>query len=187
MKKNRYFAIGFLLLFAIIASLWLPRRNLRETAQVAGIALDWEQDGLMATFELYQADAEETIGSKKRVVVGYGETLGKCIEDALRRQGKHLFVNDASVLILGQEKKERLLEEVLNYYRNFSHDDMDLPVFFAKGKAADFLNGEGAVRSMEIAASAKALNQRQTVKDLMNQRGERIWLLFKEDGYELEK
>lgn len=187
MRKYRYFAIGFLLLFAVISSFWLPRRNLRETAQVAGIALDWEQERMMATFELYQADADETIGAKKRVVIGYGETLEMCIQDALRRQGKRLFVNDASVLILGQEKKERLLEAVLNYYCDFSHDDMDLPVFFAKGKAADFLSGEGAVRSMEIAASAKALNQRQTVKDLMNQRGERIWLLFKEDGYELEK
>lgn len=187
MKKYRYFAIGLLIFAAVICSFWLPRRNLRATAQVAGIALDWVEEGMMATFEIYEGDADENIGTQKQVAFGYGNTFEECIQNTLRGYGKHLFVNDASALFLGDEKTELLLGSVLEYYKKFAHDDMDLPVFFSKGRAADLLMGEGGVRSVEIAASAKLLHRRQTIKELMNQRGERIYLKLKENGYELEE
>lgn len=186
MKKYRNTILALLLSAAVLCSFWIPRRALRTTAQVAGIALDQGDDGLIATFELYSADADETIGSKREIAVGYGDTLEACMEDALHRQGKTLFVNDASVLILGAENADGLLRAALNYYSALSHDHMDLPVFFAKGTAASLFEGEGEVLSVKIEASAKGLGRRQTVKDLMNGRGVRVLLKEREGGYEIQ-
>lgn len=186
MKKFCLIAPLFLLFFAAILSIWLPRRDLRTTAQVAGIALDQGEEGLIATFEIYRADMDRTIGSARETVVGYGSSLDDCLKDALRRFGKELFINDASVLIIGLNQREELLKKAVEYYSVLSQDHMDLPVVFSVGHAGTFFEGEGAVVSPKIADSLQILDKRQTVKDLMNHRGDRIYMIQKEDGYEIQ-
>lgn len=184
----RYGKISFILLLlaAILFSYQIPRRDLRATAQVAGIALDQGEDGLVATFEIYSADMDETIGAKREIEVSKGKSLEECIGNILYTKGKELFVNDASVLILGGSNSEALLEEALEYYRLLAHNHMDLAVFFAKGKASDIFSGEGGVVSMELEESARRLKCTQTIKDLMNEEGERVYLKG-EGEYEIQK
>lgn len=184
MNKVRNIAIVLLAVGAIAGSFTIPRRDLRGTEQVAGIALDEVNGGICATFELYSLDDEQTIGKEKKVVVSEGETLADCIENAYRVHGKTLFANDAAVLILGGSGTERLLEAAFDYYRLLANDQMDLPVFFAEGEAGKILSGEGEVLSTGLARSGRELKRLQTVRDLMNGTGERVRIRG-EGGYEI--
>ena len=125
--------IGIFLIFAVIGALFLPRRDLRKLAQVAGIALDIADDKIVAAFELYVPAVDQPIGSERSVVYGTGETLEECVDSVKRRFGAELYLNDASVLILGSE---RLNDAVRSYYSVLAHDHMDLPVFYAYHQSA---------------------------------------------------
>ena len=92
--------MAFLLIIALIGSFEIPRRDLRATGQVAGIALDKEGDQIKATFELYAPAVDEPIGKERKVVISTGSSLEECILNAKRVQGETLFVNDAAVLII---------------------------------------------------------------------------------------
>ena len=180
----RLLAVVFIII-AVFGSFELPRRNLRSTSQVAGMAMDWENGQIKTTFELYVPSADAPFGSKRRAVVGRGVTLEECIKNVSLTHGEFLFVNDASVLIISSEHHTDLLREALSYFSLLKNDHMDLPVFFAFGqKAAKIYEGEGAVISTELAASAEHLKQVQTVKNLMNGVGDRV-LIRGEGGYEI--
>lgn len=183
--QTKVIAISLLIL-ALFSSSRIPRRNLRSTAQVAGIALDQGEDGLIATFEIYEAKADETIGTKRKTAVGRGKSLDECIGNILYTEGDELFINDASVLVIGSENSEAILEEALKYYRKGAHNHMDLPVFFSKGRAGALFEGEGEVISMALAASAEQLDKTQTIKDLLNDAGERVYVEGY-GGYEIQK
>lgn len=173
------------LLVAIIGSFAIPRRNLRTTGQVAGIALDWEEEQIKASFELYVPALDETIGKESKTVVGYGSSLEECIVNATRTNGDDLFVNDASALIVAGEYDEYLLNHVFEYFCSLKNTHMDLPVFFTLGQNAEQIFAEeGSVISISLAASAKSLKQTQTLKNLMNGVGKRI-LIEGKGGYEI--
>lgn len=174
MRKFRFTAILLLFIAAAAGSFTIPRRDLRATAQVAGLALDAKAGMLQATFELYSPESDETIGTRKEVVVTEGATLEECIDNARLVYGKTLFASDAAALIIGKNSRELLLSAVLDYYRLLAHDQMDLPVFFAEGTAGAVLQGEGPVVSTQLAQSGKALNRVQTIRDLMNGTGEQV-------------
>ncbi len=171
----KYTAMAVLLITAAVCSFTIPRRNLRSTGQVAGIALDEENGSLRATFELYSPSLDEPIGSKRQTVTTNGSDLQECIDRARLTGGESLFADDASVLILGSGDETFLLEKVLEHYRLLKNDQMDLPVFFTLDQSADAVfSGEGPVLSGELAVSAKAVGQVQTVRDLMNGNGEKV-------------
>ena len=166
--------IGVLLSLAVIGALFLPRRDLRSLAQVAGIALDLEDEKIVATFELYVPAVDRPIGTERKVVYGTGETFEECVNSVKKRFGAELYLNDALVLILGSEQ---LNNEVCSYYSVFAHDHMDLPIFYSyRQKASEIFEGEGAVISTELAASAEKLQDFQTIRDLMNDEGTRVWV-----------
>ncbi len=180
----RVLAVVFIII-AILGSFEIPRRNLRSTSQVAGMAMDWEGEQIKTTFELYVPSADAPFGSKRKTVVGSGDTLEECIENVSLTHGEFLFVNDASALIISSNHHTDLLREALSYFSLLKNDHMDLPVFFAFGqKASAVFEGEGAVISTELAASAKHLNRIQTVKNLMNGVGKRV-LIRGEGSYEI--
>lgn len=173
----KYATITVLLITAVACSLGIPRRELQSTAQVAGIALDEVDGTLCASFELYVPALDEPIGSKRQTVVTSGNTLQECIDRAQLSGGESLFSDDASVLILGHGNESFLLERVFEHYCFLKNDQMDLPVFFALDQyAGDIFSGEGVVLSGELAESAKAVEQLQTVRDLMNGTGKRVWI-----------
>ncbi|MBQ7936495.1 MAG: hypothetical protein IJ333_09180 [Clostridia bacterium] len=177
--------MAFLLIIALIGSFEIPRRDLRATGQVAGIALDKENGQIKATFELYVPAADEPIGKTRKVVVSTGESLEECIANARRVQGETLFVNDAAALVIGSADHSYLLEKAMDYFRLLKNDHMDLPVFFAFGQSAGAIfEGEGVVLSTGLAESAKSMDKLQTVKNLMNGIGERI-LIKGEGAYEI--
>lgn len=181
----RYTAIVLLLILAVAGAIAIPRRNLRKIGQVAGIALDRQEHLIKATFELYTPAVDEPIGKSRQTLTTTGNTIEECIQNACLISGWELFTDDASVLILGSNDHTFLLPKVLAYYSSFKHDHMDLPVFFAFGQpASDIFAGEGAVISMDLAASGKNTGHLQTVRDLMNSRGTRI-LIKGEGGYEI--
>lgn len=183
--KLRFWGIGLLLAAAIVGSFALPRRDLRATGQVAGIALD-EKDGLIqATFELYSPELDEPIGRSRRIVTATGVSLEECFSAARLTQGENLFADDAAALIISSEKHAFLLEKAMEYYCLLKNDQMSLPVFFAFGQeAGEIFAGEGAVISTELAESGKSLGKLQTVRDLMNGTGERV-LIRGEGSYEI--
>ncbi len=164
--------IAVFMIFAALASFMIPRRNPRATAQVAGFALDLQKNEIKATFELYRPENDQPIGASSEVIQSNGKSIEECIQQALKSYGKELFINDASVLILGDD---RLLKDVLAYYRLQKNDHMDLPVFFAENQnAGKIFSGEGGVLSDNLAESAKSLGKIQTIRDLMNEKGNRI-------------
>lgn len=182
---SKYTAIFLLLVIAIAGSFAIPRRDLRATGQVAGIALDEENGLLKATFELYTPTLDEPIGRNRKTVVSTGATLEECIDNARLVSGESLFADDASVLILSSQNHAFLLQKVLEHYRLLKNDQMDLPVFFAFAQEAGAVfSGEGAVLSGELAKSGKLLDKVQTVRDLMNGTGQRI-LIRGEGAYEI--
>ncbi|MBQ8894008.1 MAG: hypothetical protein IJ043_06315 [Clostridia bacterium] len=186
MKKLLSYGVALLLLVAAIAgAVTLPRRDLRATGQVAGIALDAENGQIKATFELYSPAVDTPIGTARKTIVSTGNSIEECILKARISQGDSLFVDDASALILSSSEHTFLLEKVFEYYSQIKNDQMDLPVFFAFGqKAGTIFSGEGKVLSMELAQSAKSLHKRQTIRDLMNETGERV-LIQGEGSYEI--
>ena len=114
MRKFRFTAILLLFIAAAAGSFTIPRRDLRATAQVAGLALDAKAGMLQATFELYSPESDETIGTRKEVVVTEGATLEECIDNARLVYGKTLFASDAAALIIGKNSRELLLSAVLD-------------------------------------------------------------------------
>ncbi len=181
----KYAAITALLIAAVAGSFAIPRRDLRATGQVAGIALDEEDGHLKATFELYSPTLDEPIGRNRETVISTGNDLAECIENARLSRGESLFADDVSVLILSSENHAFLLQKVLEHYRLLKNDQMDLPVYFAFGQqAGTIFAGEGSVLSGELAKSGKLLNKVQTVRDLMNGSGERV-LIKGEGNYEI--
>lgn len=173
------------LLIAVVGSLFLPRRDLKKTAQVAGIALDEENGQIRATFELYVPAVDDVIGMKRKTVVGYGDTLEECIENVRFRSGDTLFVNDAAALVIEGRSDAFLMPRVFEYFRLLKNNHMDLSVFFAFGQSAgEVFEGEGAVLSTALAQSSKSINRVQTVKNLMNSIGERVFIRGK-GGYEI--
>lgn len=177
-----FVAVVFMLL-ALGFSVQIPRRDVHHLAQVAGIALDYEEGGIKATFELYEPSVDQPIGTERRVVASYGESLRDCIEEAEKLQGKELYVSNASVLILGEER--RLLEEVLSYFCEFTNNRTDLPIFVALNQQAGALfAGEGEVLSSQIDAASRHSGVRQTVLDLLNGEQPQVYLRGK-GGFEL--
>lgn len=182
---SKYAAITLLLIGAIVGSFAIPRRDLRATGQVAGIALDEEGGLLKATFELYSPTLDEPIGRNRETVISTGSDLAECIENARLSRGESLFTDDAAVLVISSEDHTFLLQKVFEHYRLLKNDQMDLPVFFAFGQQAGVIfSGEGAVLSGALAKSGKLLNKVQTIRDLMNGKGERI-LIKGEGNYEI--
>ena len=171
MKKT-----AVLLILSVIFSFSIPRRDLRSTEQVAGIALDMEEGKIRATFEFYKAEPQKPIGSEKEVVSTVGGSLTECIDSAFRTFGKELFAADAAALLINGKDREPLLKEALAYYARFSHDQMDLPVFFTQGKAGAVFGESGAVLSDSLVESAKKIHRVQTIRDLMNQKGSPVWI-----------
>lgn len=177
--------IILMIIVALVGALSFPRRSLRSIGQTAGIALDWENGRIKATFELFDPETGETIGKKRKVVMSEGESIDECIENAEFIQGKKLFADDVSVLILNYKAKDRLLPPVLEHFCLLKNDHMDLPVFFSlEQNAGAIFSGEGAVISMDLAQSGKNLGRLVTVRDLMN--GNRDYVLVKGEGrYEI--
>ncbi len=182
---SKYAAIMVLLIFAICGSFAIPRRDLRAIGQVAGFALDEEDGTLKATFELYDPSLDEPIGRSRRIIVSEGNSIEECIENARLTVGENLFVNDASVLVLSSKNHSFLVQKTIEHYQLLKNDQMDLPVFFAFGQdAGEIFDGEGAVLSADLAKSGKLLNKVQTIRDLMNGKGNRV-LIRGEGEYEI--
>lgn len=186
MKKIIGYAVILILLIgAVIFSFKLPRRDLQATGQVAGIALDEENEKIKATFELYSPAVDEPIGSKQKTVVSFGFDIQECIDNAMLLHGESLFVDDASVLIIGGNDQDFLLPKVFEYFKLLKNDHMDLPVFFtAEQEAGNVFLGAGTVVSSQLAESGKKLKKSQTVRDLMNRTGENV-LIIGEGSYEI--
>lgn len=183
--KIYYAAISVFVIAALICSFMLPRRDLRATGQVAGIALDEEGGLIKATFELYTPQLDEPIGRTRQTVVTTGSSLEECITNARLIRGESLFVNDAAALIISSDDHAFLLEKVLEHYGLLKNDQMALPVFFAFGQeAGKIFSGDGRVLSADLAESGKSLDKLQTVRDLMNGTGQRI-LVRGEGSYEI--
>jgi len=181
----RYTAMSVLLIVAVLCSFGIPRRELRSTAQVAGIALDEKDGKLYAAFELYSPVLDEPIGTKRQTVSSVGDSLQECIDRAQRVGGESLFTDDASVLIIGDGNEEVMMQRVVDHYRQLKNDRMDLPLFFtADQSASKIFAGEGVVLSGELSESAKALNQVQTLRDFLNGTGQRVWITG-EGNYEI--
>lgn len=168
-KIIRYACIGSFIIAAIIASISLPRRELQRIAQVAGIAIDGKEGEIVATFELFEPSVDQPYGKERTATTSRGETLEECIENARLSIGKELYVDDISILIVGDEEVEFLLAEVKRYYSRYKQDHMDLPLIRAKNqKAAEVFQGKGKILSTEIAESLRFLGKRPTIKDLFN-------------------
>lgn len=181
----RYAVMVTLLAVAIFCSFGIPRRELRSTAQVAGIALDEENGRLYATFELYSPALDEPIGTKRQTVSTDGTSLQECIDRAQRVGGESLFADDASVLIIGNGNEQLMMQKVTDHYGKLKNDRMDLPLFFAADqRASQIFAGDGAVLSGELSESAEALNQVQTLRDWFNGTGQRVWITG-EGSYEI--
>lgn len=181
-KKLGFFLFLFFLLLALLFSLGIPRRDVHHLAQVAGVALDYENGRIKATFEFYAPSVEQPIGAQRKVLICYGETIESCVKEAEKLQGKELFMKNASVLILGDE---RLLEAVRRYYCKFINDRTDLPIYFTVGQAAGTVfNGEGEVVSDQLDAASRHCRLRYTVLDMLN--GKKGYVYIKgEGGFEL--
>lgn len=181
----KYSALFVLLAAAVASSFFLPRREPRSIGQVAGVALDRTEQGVRATFELYDPSLEEPIGKKRRTVVTEGADFQDCIDQAVRKEGERLYTDDLFALILSGEEDAFLLDIVLDHYRLLKNDHMALPVFFTLGQQAGAVfDGEGAVLSMDLAESGKRLKKIQTVRDLMNGAGTRV-VIRGEGSYEI--
>ena len=181
----KYMAVAVFLVAAVLGSFSIPRRELRSTGQVAGIALDEVEGKLRATFELYAPSLDEPIGKRRATVVTLGESLQECMDRAQLSGGESLFADDISALILSGAEDQFLLQKVYEHYRLLKNDQMDLPVFFTFGQdAGRVFEGEGAVLSGELAESAKAMHKLQTIRDLVNGSGERV-LIRGEGCYEI--
>ncbi len=175
-RFNRILTI-LLILLAMIGAFFLPRRNMQLTAQVAGIALDWEKNQMVATFELYDPSEDRSIGEQSKVVSATGDTLEQCIENVKLIYGETLFVHDAATMIIEEKNATILLPKIVEYYRLLKNDQMDLFVFFTPDqKAGAVFEGSGEVLSNALAASAKITKKTQTVKDLMNSDGQRVYV-----------
>lgn len=168
-KIIRYVCIGSFIIAAIIASVSLPRRELQTIAQVAGIAIDGKEGKILATFELFEPSVDQPYGKERATTTSQGETLEECIDNARVSIGKELYVDDISILIIGDKEVEFLLAEVKRYYSKYKQDHMDLPLIIAKNqKAAAIFSGKGKILSTEIAESLQLLGKRSTIKDLFN-------------------
>ncbi len=180
----RYGCISLFLILGVICSFFLPRRDLRTIGQVAGFALDEKNGMLHATFELYSPSVDQTIGKERQVLTSSGKDIEECVNEIERKSGKKLYIDDAEVLILSGDQGG-MIEQVLEYYKEFSHDNMDLPVFFAQNQeSGKIFEGKGKILSTEISQSAKNLKKRHTVRDLMNGTGERVFIKG-EGSYEI--
>ncbi len=173
------------LILAVIGSFSIPRRDLKKTGQVAGIALDKENGQLRATFELFVPAVDDVIGAKRKTIVGYGNTLEECILNVQTRGGDALFVSDAAALLIDGRSDSSILPMVFDYFCLLKHNHMDLPVFFTFGQSAgEIFEGEGTVLSTAMVESAKTMKKVQTVKNLMNNVGERV-LVCGRGSYEI--
>lgn len=181
----RYGLIEIFLVGAMICAIFLPRRDLRSTAQVAGIALDYEDGNIAATFEIYSPSSDQPIGAAKEVVHSKGETLEECVNNASRSIGKRLYLNDVSVLLLSEERSNDLMESMMAFYSEFNNDNMDLPILFAKDqRAGAIFECKGKVLSNEISKSAEIMKKRITVRDFLNGNKETVWIKG-EGSYEI--
>lgn len=177
--------IGLFLILAVAGSFFLPRRDLRATGQVAGIALD-EKDGIIqATFELYDPDVDQPIGNACQLVTAEGKNMKECIKNAGRSIGKELYLENAAALIIGSGDTGHLIEEMTSFYCEFKNEQMDLPVFFAQHqRAKTVFSSKGKILSTQIAKSAELLKKRSTVRDFLNREGKFIWIKG-EGSYEI--
>ncbi len=173
----RYICIGVFLAAAVIGSFFLPRRDLRATGQVAGIALDEENGKIRAAFELYVPSVDQPIGQSSEVVYSEGKDIEECVKNASRTTGKELYLDDSEALILNGGDGAFLIEKTLDYFRILKNDQMDIPIFFVKDqKAKDVFSSKGKILSTQIAKSAELLKKRHTVRDFMNGEGAYVWI-----------
>lgn len=168
-KIIRYICMGALILAAIIASLFLPRRELQTIAQVGGIAIDSKGEKMNVTFEVFEPSVDQPYGKERSIVKTMGKTLEECIENASSSIGKELYVDDAAVLIIGDKDADDLLQEIKRYYREYKQDHIDLLLIKAQNQtAAEIFEGKGKILSTEIAKSMRLMGKSSTIKNLLN-------------------
>ena len=168
-KIIRYGCIGAFIIAAMIASIFLPRRELRTIAQVSGIAMDSKEGELNVSFEVFEPSVEQPYGRERSIVKTQGKTLEECIDNARLSMGKVLYVDDAAVLIIGDKDLNILLQEIKRYYSEYKQDHMDLPIIRVRNQmAAEVFEGKGKILSTEIAESVRLMGKRSTIKDLLN-------------------
>ena len=168
-KIIHYGCMGAFIVAAIIASVFLPRRELRTIAQVSGIAIDRKDDLMSITFELFEPSMEQPYGEERTIVNSMGKTIEECIKNASLSIGKELYVDDAAVLIIGDKGIDAILNEVKRYYKEYKQDHMDLPLIRARNQtAAEIFKGKGKILSIEIAESMRLMGKRTTIKELLN-------------------
>ena len=162
------------LVMAFVASFYIPRRDLRSITQVAGIALDATGATIKATFELYDAEVDQPIGSKRAIVSSEGGSIQHCLNRIKQVYGKELYIENASVLIINSDD---VLDEVFDFYSKQSNNHMNLPVFYVENQYAyEIFEGEGEVISTSLADSAESLGCMQSIRDLMNGEKEKVFV-----------
>lgn len=170
--------MALFLSIAIALSFFLPRRNLRTVAQVAGYSIDEIDEVLSVTFEVYVPLPDQPIGEMNSLVTVRGKSIEECIQSAKRIGGKELYISNASILIIGEDDDGSIGREVVRFYKKFRNNNMDLAVVYAKNQTAEAVfNRKGKILSTEIAESVEMLNIRQTVRDLMNKDEKRVWIV----------
>ncbi len=185
MKKGMIYCGIALLIGALISTIGIPYYNSHKLIQVAGIALHMEEGDLVAEFELFQPDPENYLGKQKETVRSSGKDLEECIQNLAKTYGKELFLKDAAVLILAERDLEQLVPIVEAYYAKLKNNRMDLPVFFWLEEEKEVFD-EDKVISLDIADGARMLHYNYTLNDLINQKGEPVYLKG-EEGYEISK
>lgn len=181
----RYVLLGVFLIVAMVGSFFLPRRDLRSTGQVAGIALDEANGIIQATFELYDPSVDQPIGSSCELVSSKGADLEECVKNASKSTGKELYLEDVEVLIMNGKDSNALLDAMEKYYSVFKNEQMDLPVVFAKNQSAKrIFSSKGKILSTQIAKSVELMKKRHTVRDWLNGEGEYVWIKG-EGSYEI--
>jgi spore germination protein KC len=119
--KKRLTLLLTILFSSFLLSSCIPVKQLNERALVQAIGIDYEEQLIRLTLQIFSPASEEANGlgasaRNAKIIESEGNTLTQAFTNANLLQGKEVFIGHNGIIILGRSFIENNLEEALSYF-----------------------------------------------------------------------
>lgn len=143
---KRLLLCGLILLLPLLCTACLNPVQLHERAIVQAVGIDWVDDEIQMTFQIFSPAGDgSTISANAenaKIITTTGSTVSDAVQNATLIQGKQLFMGHSRILIIGKALAERGLEQPLRYFSANAFARSNTHLVLAEETAAGILSAK---------------------------------------------
>ncbi|WMJ23493.1 Ger(x)C family spore germination protein [Paludicola sp. MB14-C6] len=145
--RTKLILLLMLLSSCIILSSCIPSQQLNSRALVQAIGLDYENDEIQLTLQIFSPAAEGANGlgassKNAKIIESQGKTISEAVQNANLVQGKEVFVGHNRIIILGTNFVQNKLNEALSYFSSIQIARKNASIVIGESKASEIIKAD---------------------------------------------